>query len=452
MKDKIILFGAGNLGKEAYRQLERKCEILCFVDNNRKLAGTTLFGVPVAAFEQLDDFLAADVDIVVCSMAYVPIGIQLNGAGIYDYYIMIHGHIYVKHRDETIRTCCRCVMCSDSDERILFDEKGNCNYCTEAYGGIGKIYFPNEEGAEKLTQLIKAVKESGKGKRYDCIMGVSGGLDSSYLAYLGSKWGLKVLAIHIDDGFDTEISKSNLGKLIAATGFDYEVVKPDATQFHDLLLAYMRAGVPNIAIPQDNVLFAFLFKKMKEYGIQYFLSGGNFALECILQKGNSHSAYDDVNILDIHKKHGKESVDKLEFISHKKLQGYKEELGIEMPTPLDYIDYNREKALAELASFCEFEYYGQKHLENMWTAFTLLYWLPKKAKFDTRTSHLSSMIVSGQITRKDALEALKEPLYDEQMMAGYIGFIEKKLRISDDELRRLMDAPVHQYTDYAVGH
>ena len=213
----------------------------------------------------------------------------------------------------------------------------------------------------------------------------------------------------------------------------------------------MKAGVPNIAIPQDNVLFAFLYKKMKEYDIKYFLSGGNFALESILQKGTLHNAYDLSNLLNIHKKYGKEPIDKLELVSYEKLQAYKDELQFELPRPLNYIDYNRERALAELNSFCGFAYYGQKHLENIWTAFTLLYWMPEKFHFDIRTSHLSSMIVSGQMTREEALAALKEPLYDEQMMRNYIDIIQKKLRLSDMELKEIMEAPVHRHSEYEAG-
>ena len=136
--------------------------------------------------------------------------------------------------------CTRCIMDDSSDSYIRFDENGYCNYCTRAIQNIGKIYFPNEEGQKKLAELLSEVKKFGQNKKYDCIMGISGGLDSSYLAYLGAKWGLKVLAVHIDDGYDTEISKLNISRLISATGFDYEVIKPDPIQYNDLTLSYIR--------------------------------------------------------------------------------------------------------------------------------------------------------------------------------------------------------------------
>lgn len=346
------------------------------------------------------------------------------------------------------RRCTRCVMDNRSDETIYFNERGECNYCRMAYDNISTRYFPNQLGEEKLKILIEEIKCAGKDKQYDCIMGLSGGLDSSYLAYLGYKWGLRVLAVHIDDGFDTEISKENLKKLVNATGFDYEIVTPDVEQFNDLTLAFMRAGVPNIAIPQDNVLFAFLYKKMKEYKIEYFLSGANFALESILQKGNNHSNTDVINIKDIYNKFGTKSIDKLCFISSGNKAINKIVYGMRTVCPLNYIDYNRDRAFSELYDFCKFEYYGRKHLENILTAFVQLYWLPQKFGLDKRTSHLSSMIVSGQMSRDDALEELKEPLYEEQQMEEYISFLKKKLGVSDEAFRDIMNASPHQHDEY----
>lgn len=349
-----------------------------------------------------------------------------------------------------MRRCTYCVMDDTSDKTIRFDENGQCNYCSGALQKIGKVYFPNEEGDRILHSLLSRIKEYGRGRKYDCIMGLSGGLDSSYLAYLGYRWGLRVLAVHIEDGYDTDVSKSNLLKLVKATGFDYEVITPDAEQFNDLILAYMKAGVPNIAIPQDNVLFAFLYKKMKEYKIKYFLSGGNFALESILQQGNTYKSNDVVNIKDIHKRFGTKPIDKLEFISTLQKGIDNKLLRIESPRPLNYIDYNRNRAFKELNDFCGFEYYGRKHLENIFTAFAQLYWFPKKFGVDKRTSHLSSMIVSGQMTREEALIELEKPLYDQKMMEEYIAIIKKNMGLSDDEFQRIMDAPVHQHAEYAV--
>lgn len=353
-----------------------------------------------------------------------------------------------------VQRCTRCIMDNSSDSGIVFNDQGHCNYCTDALKTMDKIYFPGttelRAGNQKLDAFVDMVKKQGEGKKYDCIMGLSGGLDSSYLAYLGYKWGLRVLAVHIDDGFDTEISKSNLQKLVKATGFDYEVVTPDSEQFNDLTLSFMKAGVPNLAVPQDNVLFSFLYSKMKKYKIKYFLSGGNFALECILQKGNTHDAYDLVNIKDIHKKFGSKPISKLSLLSTIRRNCDRVFLGIKSPRPLNLIDYSRDRAFQELNDFCGFEYYGRKHLENILTAFIQLYWFPKKFGVDKRTSHLSSMIVSGQMTREQALEEYIQPLYDEKQMQEYIAIIKNRLNISDEEFAGIMSAPPHQHTDYAT--
>lgn len=348
----------------------------------------------------------------------------------------------------SIQRCTRCVMDNRSDDTITFDAQGYCSYCTNALERRKTEYFPGEEGKKKLDELLKKVKDAGKGKQYDCVMGLSGGLDSSYLAYLGSQWGLRILAVHIDDGFDTEISKNNLKKLVEKTGFDYIVIKPDPEQFAELTKAYMRAGVPNIAIPQDNVLFAEIYRCMRKYHIKYFLSGGNYALESILQRGNSYDAYDLVNMRDIFRKFGHGSMRKLPVISTTRRHLDRVVFGIESPRPLNYIDYNRDRAFAELREFCGFEYYGRKHLENALTAFIQLVWFPQKFGVDKRTSHLSSMIISGQMTRDEALRQLEEPLYDADQMDGYIAWIKREFHISDVEFEELMNVQPHQHTDY----
>ena len=351
---------------------------------------------------------------------------------------------------EIIR-CKRCIMDNSSDNTITFDENGFCNYCTIALKNKKERYYPNEEGAKKLNDLFDKIKENGVGKKYDCLMGVSGGLDSSYLLYLGYKWGLRIIAVHVDDGFDTEISKNNIQKLYNATKCDLIIIKPDSEQFNDLTKAYMKAGVPNLALPQDNVLFAEIYKYAKENDINYFLSGDNFALECILQMGNTHPNSDLTNIKDIHKKFGLKPINKLNFISQVQLDIKRNFTKLNFFTPLNYIDYNRDSAFKELSDFCGFDYYGSKHLENILTAFVQLYWFPKKFGVDKRTSHLSSMIISDQMSREQALEIYKQPLYDEIMMSDYIKIIKNKLNILDEEFDAIMNAPSHQHTDYKVS-
>ena len=348
-----------------------------------------------------------------------------------------------------MRTCTRCIMNDSADPTITFDENGYCNYCTDALAKINTTaYFPNEEGEKRLHALLEQVKKSGEGKMYDCIMGISGGLDSAYLAYLGYTWGLRILAVHVDDGYDTDVSKENVRKLVEKTGIKMITVTPDAEQYNALLLAYMRAGVPNLAVPQDNILLKCLFDAVKEYKIPYFLSGDNFALECVLQRGNTYQSMDVVNIRDIHKRFGTQPINKLKFISAYEKYYSTRVAGMHLEKPLNYIDYNRERAFRELKEFCGFEYYGRKHLENKFTAFLQLRWLPEKFGVDKRLSHLSSMIVSGQMTRAEALAEAARPICEGVPMDEYVAEIKANMHLSDAEFEEIMRAPTHQHTEY----
>ncbi len=350
------------------------------------------------------------------------------------------------------KICNRCVMDNKSDDTITFDEKGNCNYCTTALNEIRTTYFPNQEGQKRLNVLINMLKKEGRGKKYDCIMGISGGLDSSYLAYLGFKWGLRILAIHVDDGFDTEIAKRNIKKLIQSTNIDYIVEKPDEKQFNALTKAYFLARVPNLAVPQDNILFACIYKLIRKHKIRTFLSGGNFALECILQRGITYRAFDITNIKAIHKAFGTEPIDKLPLLSDYRRFIDQKLLRIKTVRPLNYINYNREAALKELSGFCDFEYYGSKHLENTLTKFIQLYWFYNKFGVDKRRSHLSSMIVSGQMTREQALLELQKPMYDEDEMQNDIKNICDALNISKVEFDKVMSEPTRQHNYYKIDN
>lgn len=351
-----------------------------------------------------------------------------------------------------VQVCSKCIMNNKSDDTITFNSDGQCNYCSDAWKAENMVYFPNSKGREKLKVLIDRIKKENRNKQYDCIMGISGGLDSSYLAYLGAeKWGLRILALHVDDGYDTEISKRNIKRLCNKAKIKLITIKPDEKQFNELTRAYMLAGVPNLAVPQDNVLFACIYQYMRKHKIRTFLSGGNFALECILQRGNTHSTFDTKNLKYINKKYGRTSIDKLPILSEWQRAIDKKVLNIESPRPLNYVDYNRKHALKELEEFCGFEYYGSKHLENTLTKFIQLYWFYHKFHVDKRTSHLSSMIVSGQMTREEALKEMEKPLYDKEEMEKDIDFILQKLDISREEFTRIMNEKPKQHTDYPTS-
>lgn len=346
------------------------------------------------------------------------------------------------------KQCKRCIMDNSSDEMIYFDDEGNCNYCNYALKIKDTKYFPNEIGQQKFDDLVARLKKENEDKEYDCIMGISGGLDSSYLAYLGAQKGLRILGVHIDDGFDTEIAKDNIHRLCQKSNIKLITIAPDAEQFNDLTKSFIRANVPNLAIPQDNILFATLFQFAKKNNVRHFLSGSNYALECIIQRGTSYNAYDTAHIRDIHRRFGKKSIDRLEMISAFQKDMEQLFLKIETLTPLDYIDYNKKRAIKELEEYCGFQYYGSKHLENTLTKFIQIYWFTNKFGVDKRKSHLSSLIISGQMTREEALDEMKKPLYDEVEMQHEIDCLLEKLDLSRSEFDQIMNSKPKMHSEY----
>lgn len=351
------------------------------------------------------------------------------------------------------RICSRCVMDNLSDKTITFELDGTCNYCNYALSRMNEVYLPNDEGKKRLDSMIETIKRNGKDKDFDCLMGLSGGLDSSYLAYLGAKkWGLRILAVHVDDGFDTEIAKSNIENLCGKCGIKIIYYKPDPKQYFDVTRAFILAGVPNIAIPQDNVLLACLNKCAKEHKMKYFLSGANFALESILQRGGGTVAADGKHVTAIHKNFGQTPLTDLPLINiFERFIGQRYISRIQTVRPLDLIDYNRDRAIQELNKETGFNYYGGKHYESIFTKFVQVYYLPKKFGIDKRKSHFSSMIVSGQMTREEAMKKLKEPLFEETEMEKDIAFILKSIDMRSEEFKKIMSKPGKSHFDYKIS-
>lgn len=344
--------------------------------------------------------------------------------------------------------CSRCIMDNSADDTISFDSNGYCNYCSDALKRMPNYYFPQNK--EKIEQFITWLKEQGKNKPYDCLMGISGGLDSSYLAYLGAaKWGLRILAIHIDDGFNTPLAEKNIHDLCSKASIELKVIKLNQEQFCDLTRSFILAGVPNIAIPQDNIMTAVLYQQAAENKINYFLSGANFALESILQRGNTHNATDTVHIRAIHKRFGRESIKDLPLIgiwNKYLLQKYLH--GINTFRPLNYVNYNLKSALQELHDFSGYTYYEAKHCESLFTKFVQWYYLPEKFDVDKRKSHYSSLIVTDQMSREEALQLLQKKMYSDEMRQKDLKLIAEKLSFSFDELCSILNSPGHSHSDY----
>lgn len=343
---------------------------------------------------------------------------------------------------EEIKVCTRCVMDS-TDPLITFDEKGHCNYCTNALLFMKKRWLNNEEGLKKLSGIVEKIKEKNKNNKYDCMIGLSGGADSSYLAYIcQKKFGLRMLALHVDTGWNTKDSEDNIKKICEKLKIDLIVEKLNSDEFMDLQRSYFLSGVPSQDIPQDHMFLALLFDYAKKNNIKYFFSGANFSTESILQKGNGYIAADRTNLNDIHRKHGEGKIDSLpQMTLFDRYVKYKFLNKIQMIKPLDYLDYNLKRAIKELEDKVDFKYYGAKHAESVFTNFVQMYFLPHKYNFDKRKSHLSSLIVTNQLERDEAIEFLQKPLYQEDKMKKDIEFILSKLKVEKSTFNKVISSP-----------
>lgn len=349
--------------------------------------------------------------------------------------------------------CNRCVMDS-TDRSIVFDEIGNCNYCTDIVRRMDSEYFPNAEGAKRLDAMMEKIKSEGKGRPYDCMVGVSGGLDSSYVLYLGKRFDLRMLCVHIDDGLDTDTAVSNIEKLRDASGAEMIMVRPDLGQYKDITRSLLLAGVPNLALAQDNILIAALHDTAKQYGLKYSLSGANFAMESILQRGTDNvNSGDKRHIAAIHKRFGTISISNIRFSTM--FENYITRRYFRETTtlrPLDLIDYNMSKALDDLKEFCDYEYYGGKHYESILTRFLQCYYLPVYFNFDKRKSHFSSLIMSGQMTRAEALAKLAQPAYiSSELLESDIAFLAGYLGMAIEDFRKVLEQPKHNHSDYPTS-
>ena len=346
------------------------------------------------------------------------------------------------------RICKRCVMDTNGDPDITFDEHGYCNYCTNGLAHLRSLNVPQD--LSRVQAMFEKIKSSCKDDPYDCLVGVSGGLDSSYIIYLGHKFGLRMLGIHIDDGLDTDLAKKNIQCLCEKAQVELINVRPDPEQYRDLTLSFFKAGVPNLAIPQDNLILAALTDAVKKYNLKYLLHGSNASMESILQTGNSYSATDDTHIRAIQKRFSGKPIDKLRLLSTFENSIFRHlRKDVIRVTPLNLIDYRFDKAVQELHDFCGYEYYGAKHHESVLTRFMQCWYLPEKFGADKRKSHLSSLIISGQLTREEALERLAMPRYpSNEMKESDFNTLADFLGLSRSEFDELISQPSHSHDEY----
>lgn len=346
------------------------------------------------------------------------------------------------------KVCSRCVM-DTSDNEITFDEEGICNHCREFDEVTSKGWFPNEEGAKRLKGMLDQIREAGRGNDYDCILGLSGGIDSSYLALKVHEWGLRPLVVHVDAGWNSELAVANIEKIVKYCGYDLHTHVVDWEEMRDLHLAYLRAGVANQDVPQDHIFFASTYHFATKHNIKYVLSGGNLATESIFPKSWHGSAMDAINLHAIHRAHGEKKLKSYKTIGFFEYYvWYPFVKGLRTVRPLNYMPFNKDMAVAELEGKIGWRAYGRKHGESIFTKFFQNYYLPEKFGYDKRRPHLSSLIVSGQISREAALLKLEEDLYDPKELESDADYLCKKLGVSRSTFQGFIDGENRASSEY----
>lgn len=335
-----------------------------------------------------------------------------------------------------------------SDVDIRFDEDGVCNHCTNYFERISSRVYQGEQSDAELEKLISDIKKAGKGKKYDCIIGVSGGIDSSYVVYKAHKRGLRALLVHLDNGWNSEISVKNIKNLANIAGFDYESYVLDWEEFRDIQLAFLRASIPEMETPTDIAIPGALHKVAAKYGVKYIISGGNFATEGILPKTWHYNAKDMTYFSHIIKTFGRKKMRKFPRFGWKEELYYKLVKGIKIVYILNYVPYNKAEAMNILEQELGWKYYGGKHYESKYTGFVQSYIMPEKFNMDYRRATLSTQICTGEVTREDALEELKNKPYNPLVVQQEREYISKKLGIPVKEFDEIMSEPAKIYRDY----
>ena len=345
------------------------------------------------------------------------------------------------------QVCRRCVM-DTTDLEIVFDENGYCNHCTIFLNIRNKYRYQGKESDEQLERIIEEMKQAGKGSDYDCIIGLSGGADSSYLAYIAKEKGLRPLAVYMDNGWSSEEAVMNIKNITKKLEIDYESYVLDWEEFKALQLSFLKASVPEAETPTDTAIVAALHYFAAKYNVKYIASGGNFATEGILPKSWHYNANDLKYFNHIQKKFGGKRLKKIPTFGYKKEMYFKLIKGIRMIYPLNYVPFAKADAIELLKGKFDWKYYGGKHHESRYTKFIQSYYLYEKFKIDYRRATLSAQICAGQTERDNAIEKLRSKPYDPCKIEEEKQYISKKLGVSKDEFDRILNLPAKWYWDY----
>lgn len=338
-----------------------------------------------------------------------------------------------------------------TDSAISFSESGVCDHCGIYYSKIEPSWKLLLENGSELKSMADKIRREGSGKDFDCIIGMSGGIDSSYLVYAAKEvMGLRPLVFHVDAGWNSQIAVNNIERIVDGLGLDLFTEVIDWEEMRDLQRAFFRAGVPHIDTPQDHSFFATMYKFATEHKVKYILTGANLSTECIRNPIEwMYYQSDSRQVRDIHRQFGERPLKNFPVTSilwHKIWLPYFK--GIKVLRPLNSMPYIKEDAKKLLMERFGWQPYPQKHFESRFTKFYESYWLPERFGYDVRKVQYSSLIVTGQMSRDEALEALKQPSYDKETIDQEIEFVANKLDITVDELMSYMKLPKKTYKDY----
>lgn len=352
--------------------------------------------------------------------------------------------------ERAYQICTNCIM-DTSDSLITFDAQGRCDHCRNYYDNILPNWHTDERGEREIAKQVDAIKAAGRGRDHDCLIGISGGIDSSYLVYLAKeKFGLRPLLYHVDGGWNSQQAVHNIERLVDGLGLDLFTEVVNWPEMRDLQLAFFKAQVPHLDAPQDMAFFAGLYNFAAKNKVKYILTGANYSTECVREplEWDYHKS-DLRQMLDIHRRFGTVPLRTFPYAGIFKYRlYYRFFLGVRVVKPLNYVPYIKEAAMDELVERFDWQRYAHKHFESRFTRFYEGYWLPTKFGFDKRRAHFSSVILTEQMSRAEALEKIANPAYDPETIAEDFEYIATKLGIGVAELEAIREGPKRSYRDY----